>query len=153
MQFSDVNDSKSTWEFRTHKKVYFLQGIYLQCIQYWPRFLKRPVYNYLSCHITQNDFYCIQNSTFIWEKVCTTVYKVYTNNYFDLTFVDKLQQCPDLSVYKFLIWFDLCIQKNTMIWPPKKAENWWKIVDNFLHWFQISVYNCPSCFSSQNYTP
>ena len=98
-------------------------------------------------------FLLYTNSTLIQEKMCTIVYKVYTNNYFDLTFVDKFQQCLDLSVYKFLLWFDLCIQRDTVIWPQKRAENWWKTVDNFLHWFQISVYNCPSCFSSQNYTP
>ena len=78
---------------------------------------------------------------------------MYTISYFDLTCVDKFQQCLDLFVYKFLLWFDLCIQRDTVIWPQKKAENWWKTVDNFLHWFQISVYNCPSCFSSRNYTP
>ena len=81
----------------------------------------RPVYNCLHCFIIQNNFYCIQNSTLIWEKVCTIVYKVYTNNYFDLTFVDKFQRCLDLSVYKFLPWFDLkkCRQSATMICRQK----------------------------------
>ena len=82
----------------------------------------RQVYKYLHCFIIQNNFYCIQNSTFIWKKVCTIVYKVYTNGYFDLTLVDKLQRCLDFSVYKFLLWFDLkkCRQSATMICRQKE---------------------------------
>ena len=92
--------------------------------------------NYLHCFIAQNNFYCIQNSTFIWKKVCTIVYKVYTNGYFDLTPVDKLQRCLDFSVYKFLLWFDLkkCRQSATMICRQKEM---YTKVDTPIHSFKL----------------